>query len=361
FALTSYMEVVLAQQSVDQRHPAFNDMFVESTYVAEAQCLLFYRRPRSADETPIYMAHFFVSNHEHIKQAGYETDRRVFLGRGGTVKYPGVFSVRNEASVLSGKTGATLDPICALQAEIAMSHYETVQVAFVTLAAGSRKEALQLVYRYRRWSQVNRALADMRARVEEEVVQLNITSKEIERFEKLLSPLIYSSPALRAEPAVLASNTLGQPGLWTFAISGDYPILLLRMKDDDDVNLLKEVMQAYTYWYKRGLLIDVVVLNQRSTGYDEDLHGKIYRVISRSANSDRINKRGGIFVLREDQMSDAERILLQTAARVILDGAAGTLESQLSRLDVDLIHLPRFVPIEEPDADSTSAIPRPKD
>src|SRR6266498_2129976 len=135
FALTSYMEVILTQQSVDQRHPAFNNMFIENEFLTEEQCLLFYRRPRSADETPIYMAHFFISNHEHIKQSGYETDRRRFLGRGRTIKYPGVFSLKSEASSLSGKPGATLDPICALQAEIAMSHYETAQVAFITLAA----------------------------------------------------------------------------------------------------------------------------------------------------------------------------------------------------------------------------------
>ena len=83
--------------------------------------------------------------------------------------------------MLSGKTGATLDPICALQAEIAMSAYETAQIAFVTLAATSRKEALQLVYRYRRWSQVSRGLADARTRAEEEISQLSITSQEIER------------------------------------------------------------------------------------------------------------------------------------------------------------------------------------
>src|SRR5512138_3723887 len=98
-------------------------MFIESEYLAEEGCLLFHRRLRSADETPVYMAHFFISNHERVERTGFETDRRQFLGRGGTDKLPGVLSVPGESSVLSGKTGATLDPICALQAEIAMSPY----------------------------------------------------------------------------------------------------------------------------------------------------------------------------------------------------------------------------------------------
>ncbi|HSJ88151.1 MAG TPA: glucoamylase family protein [Anaerolineales bacterium] len=359
FAFTSYMEVILAQQSVDQRHPAFNNMFIESEYLETEGCLLFHRRPRSADETPVYLAHFFISNHEHVERSGFETDRRQFLGRGCTDKLPGVFSVEDQASLLSGKTGATLDPICALQAEIAMSAYETAQIAFVTLAAASRKDILQLVYRYRRWSQVSRALADARTRAEEEISRLSITSKEIERYQKLLSPLIYSAAELRANPAVLASNTLSQPGLWTFAISGDYPILLLRVKEDDDINLLGEALHAYTYWRRRGLMIDVVVLNRRATGYDDDLQGKIQRTIARTGNVDRINKRGGIFILREDQMSEQERILLQTTARVVLDSEAGTLEAQLSKLDVNPVRLPRFVGVEESAPETSPAIPRP--
>ncbi len=361
FALTSYAEIILAQQSADQRHPAFNKLFIESEFLVEQQCLLFHRRPRSADEKPIYLVHFFTSNHDHIELSGYETDRTLFLGRGGTDKLPGVFHVRNESSVLSGTLGATLDPICAMQAEVVMSAYETVQIAFVTLTAGSRKEALQLVYRYRRWSQINRGFVDARIHVEKEITQLEITSKDIERFQKLLSPLLYSSPVLRADAGVLASNALGQPGLWSFAISGDYPILLVRMKREEDIILLHEVMQAYTYWRRRGLMIDVVIFNELASGYDQDMQNRIHRTLNRTRNNDRINKRGGIFIVREDQMNESERILLQSAARVVLDGLAGSLEEQLSRLDVNPVRLPRFVPIENPSIDPMPQPERPTD
>jgi cyclic beta-1,2-glucan synthetase len=359
FAFTSYAEIILAQQSVDQRHPAFNKLFIESEFLDEEGCLLFHRRPRSADEKPMYLVHFFISSHENIELSGFETDRRLFLGRGGTDRRPAVFSVTNESSVLSETIGATLDPICALQAEISLAPYESAQIAFITLAAGSRREALQLAFRYRRWSQIGRSLSDARMYAEKEMTLLTLTSREIERFQKLLSPLFYSSPVLRAEPQVLASNTLGQPGLWSFAISGDYPILLLRLRREEDTGLLHEVMKAYTYWRRRGLMIDIVIINRLESGYDQGLEGRIFRALSLSGNSDMINKRGGIFILHEDQMNEAERVLLQTAARVILDGEAGSLGEQLSRLDHDPVRLPRFVSIEEPIADLTHPIPRP--
>jgi len=360
-ALTSYAEIILSLQSVDQRHPAFNKLFVESEFLPKENLLLFRRRPRSADEKPVYLAHFFTSNHEHVNLTGYETDRARFIGRGGTSRHPSVFADATKASKLSNTTGATLDPICALQAEITLSPYETAQIAFITLAANSRKEAIVLAQRYRRRSQLSRAIEDARTNAERELAQLELTSQKVEQIQKLLSPLLYPSPALRTEPAMLAANTLGQPGLWSFAISGDYPILLARLKQEEDLDLFGELISAHTYWRKRGLMIDLVILNQRETSYEQEFQAKIHRLLNRKGSDAWLNKRGGIFVLREDQMAESERTLLGAVARVVLDGEAGSLEQQLAKLDAVPIQLPRFVPIEPlmPLLDKTPAIERP--
>ena len=362
-ALTSYAEIILNEQSADLRHPAYNKLFIESEFLEKEGILLFRRRPRSADEKHIYLAHFFVSNQEEVSLTGYETDRAKFLGRGGTARRPLVFSTSTQTSVLSRTTGSTLDPICSLQAEVILEPYRTVQVAFITLAAQSRKEAMELARRYRHWSQVSRAIQDVRIQAEEELAQLNLTSQKVEQIQKLLSPLVYLSNALRAEPAVLQSNTLAQPGLWPFGISGDYPIVLVRVKRNQDFDLLGEVVLAHTYWRKRGLMIDLVIFSQRETSYEQDFRNRVYRLLERTASESWLNDRGGIFMLQEDQMSEAERILLMTVARVVLDGEAGPLERQLSKLDVAPVRLPRFVPIEPlyPLLDVPPELKRPSD
>ena len=345
-ALTSYAEIILNQQSADQRHPAFNKLFIESEFIEQEQLLLFRRRPRTASEKPVYLAHFFTSSHDQISLTGYETDRLKFLGRGGTPWRPAVFATPNQTSVLSGTTGSTLDPICSLQAEVIVLPYQTAQVAFLTLAAHSRSEAMDLARRYRRWSQIGRAFQENRVQAEHELAQLNLTSRHVERIQKLLSPLIYLSSALRARPDVLNSNTLGQSGLWAFGISGDYPILLVLMHREEDLELLGEIVQAHTYWRKRGLMIDLVIFNQRASSYDQGFKSSIHRLLERTGSETWLGKRGGIFLLQEDQMSEAERILLRTVARVILDGEAGSLEQQLAKLDEQPVRLPRFVPME---------------
>ena len=351
-SLTSYAEIILADQSVDQRHPAFNKLFIESEFMPKEELLLFRRRPRSADEKPLYLLHFFISHDNDINITGYETDRARFLGRGGTPEMPGVFSISGDPSRFSGTTGATLDPICALQAEINLPAFETVQIAFITLVANSRKEALDLARRYRRWSHLRRVTEDARIHSERELSQLDLNSQKVEQIQKLLSPLLYPSSALRAEPAVLATNTLGQPGLWSFAISGDYPILLVRLKSQENLSLLNEVLIAHTYWRKRGLIIDLVLFNQHETSYEQDFQSKVGRLLARTGGDAWMNKRGGIFVVNEDQMNESERILLRTVARVILDGEAGSLKQQLSKLDAVPLWLPRFVSIESLNAPS---------
>jgi cyclic beta-1,2-glucan synthetase len=362
-ALTSYAEVILTQQSVDLRHPAYNKMFIESEFLEKDQVLLFRRRPRSSDEKPVYMAHFFISNHEDVNLTGYETDRAKFLGRGGTLRRPAAFLNSNQTSTLSRTTGATLDPICSLQAEALLAPYQTVHIAFITLTAHSRKEAVDLARRYHRWSQIGRATQEIRLQAEHELAQLDLTSQKVQQFQKLLSPMLYQSNALRAEPAILNANTLGQPGLWSFGISGDYPILLVRMKQEADLDILGEIVLAHTYWRKRGLMIDLVIFNQRETSYEQGFKDRIYRLLENTASEIWINKRGGIFILQEDQMNEAERILLMTVARVVLDGGAGPLESQLSKLDADPVRLPRFIPIEQltPPLDPQAEIQRPTD
>jgi cyclic beta-1,2-glucan synthetase len=362
-ALTSYAEIILTQQSADQRHPAYNKLFIESEFLEKEGLLLFRRRPRSAEEKPIYLAHFFTSNHEEVSLTGYETDRAKFLGRGGIAQRPAVFSTSNQTSVLSNTTGATLDPICALQAMIILSPYQTTQVAFITLTAHSRKEVIDLAHRYRRWSQIGRAMQDSRLQAEHEFEELELTSQKVEQIQKLLSPLVYFSNVLRAEPAVLNANTLGQSGLWRFGISGDYPILLVRMSREQDFSLLDDVLLAHAYWRKRGLMIDLVILNQRETSYYQDFKSRIHRLLERTASETWLDKRGGIFIRQEDQMNEAERILLMTVARVVLAGEAGPLNRQLARLDAAPIRLPRFIPIEPmvPPMDRLTEIQRPSD
>ena len=359
-AMTSYGEVILAPQAADARHPAFNKLFIESEYANEARTLLFRRRPRSASEEPVYLAHTAAVSAGQPLTGTYETDRARFVGRGQTLRAPAALSVRGGG--LSGTTGATLDPIMALRQVIELQPHASAQVSFITLAARSRGDALMLAQRYQDTRMIVRAFDQSRVRAELELRQLELTATGLEQIEQLLSALLYPRATLRANAATLAANRKGQPGLWRFSISGDYPILLVRMNATADLTLVQQTLQAHTYWRNRGIKIDLVILNQQGTTYGQELRGQLQRVLVRQSSENWFNRRGGIFTLYADQLSEADRVLLETAARAVLDGSQGSLAQQLEALYTQASSLPPFVAIPgDSPPESTPPLPRPGD
>ena len=359
-SLTSYGEVILATQVADARHPAFNKLFVESEYVPETNTLLFHRRARSTGEKPIYLAHSAIVSPGHKITGECETDRARFLGRGQTLRSPA--ALRQDGDGLSGTTGATLDPIMALRQEVDLQPHASAQVAFITLATSSREEAVMMAHRYQAWRVIARAFDEARVGAELELHRLDLTTTDLEQIQALLSALLYPRAALRADAATLAANRKGQPRLWAFSISGDHPILLVRIQESEDLALVQQVLQAHAYWRSRHIQIALVILNQQGTTYGQELGGQLHRVLVRQNSEEWLSRRGGIFTLYADQLSEADQVLLETAARAVLDGAKGSLAQQLQALRKQPTRLPPFVPVP-PDskAESTLLLARPGD
>jgi len=358
--LTSYGEVVLAPQATDQRHPAFNKLFIESEFLPAENALLFSRRSRSPAEKPVFLVHALVVDPGCKETHEYESDRARFLGRGQTTNSP--IALEGKHSHLSGTVGGTLDPIMSLAQEIDLKPHTRARVTFLTLAAPSKAEALDLVTRYRSPLAINRAFDEARINSEKEMIELGLNSNSIELIQQLLSALLYTANPLRATPDILAKNLKGQPSLWAYGISGDYPILLLHVTDGNRP-LLQETLQAFLYWRNRHININLVILNDQDTGYNMDLHNVINRSISLIGASEWINQRNGIFVLRTDQISYTDIILFETVAGVILDDKMGSLVDHARRLTKKPLRLPIFTPAlpVAKDPESTPTLARPID
>ena len=347
--LVGYGEVVLASSGADGRHPAFAKLFVESEYVEDVSTLLFRKRPRASTENPNFLGHMLVRGPQTISQPWvplrYESDRARFLGRGGTARQPAALTGTDWWSAPEqGMTGATLDPAMVLGQAIDLAPHARVQLALITFTAPTRDETLALARRFRSWSTLDRTAMRARSIAERELRQLGFHSNLLQQTQQLLSLLFYPHAVQRADAAILAANRRGQSSLWGFGISGDYPIILMRMSSEAEGELLQDLLLAHTYWRRRGLRIDLVILNQQDTNYGQPLQNYIHRLIRRLDSDAWVNQRGGIFVIRSDQMGEAERVLLQTAARVLLEGGKGALANQLA----DLAHLPTPLPLFEP-------------
>ncbi len=338
--VTSYAEVVLAAAADDLAHPAFGKLFMETEYLPDSAALLCHRRPRAPGEAATWAFHALSLEGAPQGSLEWETDRARFLGRGRSARHP----LALDGRALSGTTGVVLDPIVSLRQRIRLAPGATARLSFTTGVAADRDTAEALARKYHDRSATARAFALAVMHAESNLHHLRISADDALLFERLASRLFGSDDSLRADPETLASNELGQPGLWPHAISGDLPILLVRVRGDGGAALVRQVLQAQEYWRLKGLRADVVIVNEQPVGYLDDVQAELDAVVNNGPWSAWHHRPGGAFLLRADRMGQAERVLLQAVARAIVRSDAGPLRVQLERTPASSPPQPRFGP-----------------
>jgi cellobiose phosphorylase len=326
--ITTYAEVVLAPAISDDMHPAFSNLFVQTTLLPEKQAMLCTRRPRSHEETPPWMFHLLAVHDADIDEISYETDRARFIGRGNSPARPRALT--GDAR-LSNTQGSVLDPIVAIRCRITLDPGQTAQIDQVIGVSDQHDDCLRLIDKYR-----DRRLADRvfdLAWTHSQVVrlQINATQSDAQLYERLAGLVIYANNALRAAPAILLQNRRGQSGLWGHAISGDLPIVLLQIADAQNIDMVRQIVQAHAYWRLKGLAVDLVIWNEDQAGYRQLLQDQIMGLIAAGIEANVIDRPGGIFVRPAQQMSHEDRVLLQAVARVIISDTDGSLSDQITR------------------------------
>src|SRR4030095_5434366 len=322
FELTSYAEVCLNDRRADQAHPAFAKLFLETKFDPRCGALLARRRPRGASEHPIWAIHTSAAS-VSAEEIEYETDRMRFLGRGRTPANPTAL----DAGVrLSRTTGPVLDPIFSLRRRVGLEAGMTTRVAFVTGAADTREAAIGIAERFREFEAIDRAFAGAKAHCESELRELELTPDEIGVFNRLATAVVFTNSGLRDLDAV-ASNRLGQASLWPYSISGDLPIVLVRVAGVDDETVVRQLVQWRIYIRRRGLKLDLVILDERGGDPSDQLRKELETGVAR----DMFGKAGGVFFLNADKLQTNEAVLLAAAARAVLGGDRGSLAEQIDR------------------------------
>jgi cyclic beta-1,2-glucan synthetase len=338
-SVTSAGEPALLAVEQAMSHPAFSKLFVESEASSELEGLLFARRTRSAKEERAVLVHRLVREGSAVTYAGYETDRFAFFGRGGSARAPSALSLRRGA--LRGRAGAVLDPVMSLMAGVELKPEATVTFAFVTAVGRSRSEALELARRYGSMHAVRWAFRDAEQESQRRMQRVKLDPDLLPYVQRLFSALLFADPAFRAPSEVLVAGRPSQSRLWGRGISGDDPILLVRVHDAE-APLLREVLAAHRYLRLCGVRIDVVLVDEQASGYVTEGSGTLQSVLAHHEVNDWLNRRGGIFVVATDQVSADERRHLEACARVVLDTRNGSLAARLAQPVEIRPNLPRL-------------------
>ena len=326
--VTSYAEVVLAPQAADALQPSFGNLFVQTEIVPERRTILCTRRPRSATDPTPWMFHLVAPHRRIVGKPTFETDRTRFLGRGRTPAEP---IALEGATALSGSDGSVLEPIVAIRCQVELDPGESATLDLVSGAADSREACLALAAKYQDRHLANRVFDLAWTHGGVMLRQINATPDDAQIYRRLAGHVVYANAALRAESGVLMRNQRGQSGLWGYAISGDHPIVLLKIADSANIELARQLIRCHAYWRLKGLVVDLVIWNEEHIGYRQRLQDQIIGLIATGAEAHAVDRPGGIFVRYAEQIANEDRILLQAAARVIISESRGSLVEQVNR------------------------------
>ena len=272
------------------------------------------------------MQKLFVVGGEDISATQYETSRVNFIGRGNTLKNP--IAIKKDGN-LSNTVGAILDPIMSLRKRIRIKNSESAKFYFLTAIGESREEVINIGRKYSSEDDMNRVFTVASSEVNMELNHFGLKYSQGNLFNYMASKIIYLSPLMKAQENEIKNVSLGQMDLWPYGISGDNPIVLLKLYKESDRGILSQMFMAHEYWRRKGLKNDLVILDYEEVSY----YNKVTNMIN-----EELSKRTlpNVYVLKAVNISSELLNLLEALGRIVIDAKKGLLATQVKYKHSDI-------------------------
>lgn len=333
--LTSYSEIVINSQGADIAHPTFSNLFVQTEYVPEVNALFAKRRSRSDSEKPLWIAQVLTRSEQCFGVTEYETDRAQFIGRGRSVQNPQALFHDLAHRKLTQSIGSVLDPIFSLRTKIWLNPGTSTEVIYSTLIAENREELLLLAEKFHARPTYEKISNTAWTQAQVKLNHLNIDPNEANQFQRLATRLIFSDSSLRPSSEILKRNKKDLTGLWTYGVSGDFPIVLLRIDDLEDRGIVRQLLKFQEYLATKRFVLDIIIINEKGTSYAQELQNSLEAMVHSSTMAMQAllpHSGGKVFILRADLLPKVDIDLLYSEARVALSSRLGSLAEQILRV-----------------------------
>ena len=326
--VTAFLEPVLSNPMQDYAHPAFNNLFLTFEYLEDG-IILAKRRKRAKTDKEYYMAVSLYTKSETVGELEYEIDKEKFLGRGNL----GLPIMVQNSKPFSKSTNLVTDPIIAMKHTIKLKPQESSTLSFIIAVSEEKEEAIRMVKNYSNEEKINKCFELSRARVEAEARYLGINHKDIETYQKMLGYIIKQNPFKQNYLKKLPNKNYQQSELWKYGISGDLPIILVKVTNTNDIDVLNEILSAYEFYRTKNIMVDIVIVDEEENTYEKYVKEEIINSILNKNLSYMQNINGGIFIIEEIENID----LLEFRANIIIDASKGNIARILKDLEEDYI------------------------
>ena len=326
--VTSYCEITLASLGADSVHPAFSNLFIQTEYDEKEKILLGSRRGRVKGAKVPYIFQKVIVCEECEGEITYETSRINFIGRNRNLKNP---RAMDNDKVLDNTTGTVLDPILSMRVRVRIEGNEKKEVYFITGTCDSKEEAVEISKKYNDVSKAKKIFDGYSIAIQLELKGLEIKSSAANLFQDLSSYIFYLQSGRKDREDYIRNIKKHQKDLWSYGISGDLPIVLLTIEDEDDINLVINMIKFYSYIKLKGIKIDFIIYNNEEVSYDEPLQKSIIQAINSVNAGNSLNKSSGIYVHNKSTMGEEIKDFLIGISRLYIDSKNGTLSDQFKK------------------------------
>ena len=232
---------------------------------------------------------------------------------------------------LTDTTGIVLDPIMSISKKVKINPKEQVEIYYITAITHNKDDAIDILNKYDDINSINMARELSKTKSKTEIGYLSLNHSNIKLYEDLLPYLFYSEENNKIRYVnLLKENRKGKEGLWAQGISGDNPIVLITIESMEGIETLVELINAHEYWSYKGLIVDLVVLNEDESIYYQPLFENIREVIYENRGNI-VDRPGGIFIRNRNALEDEDISLLYKWARIIIDAEEGFVDKSIKR------------------------------
>ncbi len=275
--ITSYCEVTLADYNTDLVHPSFSNLFVKTEFNEEPFCILANRRKRSEMNTSPWVIQTVALEGEQIGGFQYETSRMDFIGRGRNLYNPQAMD--NETN-LKNSIGPVLDPIISIRVRVKLRAKENCMVAYTTAFCDSKKEGIKIAEKYRNIDNVKNAFNLSWSHSNLEMKRLGIRSTAANMYQYILSNILFINKNMKEREEYIKHIKSGQSNLWSYGISGDYPIVLVILDKERGIDTIRQLLTAYRYWKLKNINVDLIIVNTKESSYMQPIEDSILNLIN---------------------------------------------------------------------------------
>ena len=342
--VTVYFEPVLSKKEDDYAHPVFNNLFLITNYDEEQKSLIIKRKKREQNAKEMYLITTLSTNGETIGDLEYEISESKFIGRGNL----GVPKMIEKGIPLSKKIGLVTEPIVAMKRTVKIKAQNRVDIDFILSVGEDENQVKQNLEKYKIYENVKNEFELSKARVEAESRYLRIKGKEIAIYQKILSYIIFDNQVKSEKLKRINPGEYKQSNLWKYGISGDLPILLVKIRDVNDSYIIKEVLKAYEFFRTKNVDTEIVILDEEKHSYENYVREEIESEILNRHMSYLKNIKGGIFTLVKGEVDKKDIYLLELIACVTVDGKKGGLENNIRDLEEEYLDKYKLVNESEP-------------